>query len=138
MSRLDIRHGDLHITHGGSGLLGPAVLISAAAGLAVVIAQFIWWIIAAAVIAAAAWFANARRIAANKARIAAAGAREREIQKAEAAARLAEQRRHELAVAAAGATVIQNIIDPAAILAAALHQSRPQPAPVAVRGEVER
>ncbi len=137
---------DVHIRHSGGGpgiadLLPLAVLAGVAIGLAVIIIQFAWLILSGAAAAVAARLYLLHRAAVDSRVIAAAFAREHEIRRQEKAAALAAERQHELAVAAAGATVIQNIIDPRAIAAALGVQPQPQPWPQparVIRGEVER
>jgi hypothetical protein len=134
-------HGTWKTTGGGgfdlSDLFYAGVAFGVLAGVTVIVIELMWAIVAAAVVATAVWlWLHHRRTVAITA-LAAAGARMREEQQSRDAAALAEKRRHEIEVARAGATVIQNIIDPAAILAAAFRADVPQPVQV-IRGEVER
>jgi hypothetical protein len=144
-------HGTWKTTGGGgpdlSGLIGPAVMLGVAVGAAMVIVEFALVIAIAlsAVLvlggALLAWWLLKGRPAgeakAEAARLERAHAYELEQARRDA---LAHQRALELA--AAGATVIQpviqNVIDPAALLAAAF---APPPAPYraeVIRGAVER
>lgn len=149
---MNIRHGDLKvgIRHGGGGgpdvgaLIGPAVIIGIAVGVAVIIATFAWLVITAGVILAAVrlWILHRKNVATLA--ITAAFAREHEIREQKADARLAAQRAHELEVArvSASAPASQGAIDLpaiAAIVAAAVAGAQLQPQAVRVlRGEVER
>jgi hypothetical protein len=140
---------DVHIRHSGGcfdlgEVIQVAVIAGVAIGVAVIIAEFAWLIITLGVIAVAArLYLHYRRTVAIRA-IAAQGERVRAEQAALEAAALERRMRHEIEVAKAGATVIQNIIDPAAItasVAAALTRAQQQPCPRPVRvirGGVER
>jgi hypothetical protein len=146
MSKFDtaINHGDLkvRIRHGGpgfSGLIQAGLLAGAAIGAAAVIIQFAWLIITLGAAAAALrlWLLHRRNL--TLAAIAARGELIRAEQRALAAARVAEQRAHEIAVAEAGRPVIQNVIHPDALAAAfAAAAAGAQPQPVTIRGEVEQ
>ena len=115
-----------------------AVITGAAIGLAVIIAEFAWLILAAGAVAVAARLYLLHRKNVAIAVIAAKAALVRQEQAALAAAALDRRMRHEIAVAEAGRIVIQNVIDPAALIAAAM-SAQPQPAPVpVVHGELER
>ncbi len=103
-----------------AALILPAVILGGAVGVALIIVELKWWIIAGAAIAAAVRLYILYRKTVASAAIAAAFAREHERRAAEAARALAEKRRHEIAVAAAGAPQVHvtNTIDPAGMLAA--------------------
>ena len=121
-----------------SEVIQAAVIIGAGVGLAMIIMEFAWLIItiSAAALAVRLYFYHRRTVALTV--IAAKFEMERKEQAALAAAREERRMLHEIAVAQAGRTVVQNVIDPAAIAAALGVQHRvPQPVPV-VRGQVER
>ena len=127
-------------------LIQFAAIMVTAACAAMIIMEFAWLIITASVIAAAVrLYLVYRRIVAIAA-IEAKGALMREEQHARKAADLADQRRHELAVAAASAPTVNitNTIDPVAMLEMAARVAagqawgwRAEPAPVP-RREVGR
>ena len=134
-------HGTWKTTGGGgdlSGLLVAAVLVVIAAAAVMAVMEFIVLIAGILgvllVLAAAglAWYLHGQP--ARKARYAvayqAAFAAREEAERRQAL----ERRQFALELARASAPVIQNVIDPAFLLAAGL---QPQPARV-VRGEVER
>jgi hypothetical protein len=146
-------HGTWTQTGGGGpdlgGLIQLAVLVGAAIGIALIIAEFAWLVISLGVAAVAVRLYLLHRKNLVIAAIHARGALIREEQRAAAAVAFAAKHRHELAVAAASAPRIEinNVIpDSMAALAAALNttrqsytvQAQPQPARVTIRGEVER
>jgi hypothetical protein len=138
-------HLRVQIDHGGgrfdtSEVAQLAVITAAAIGLAVVIAEYAWLIVTLGAVAGAVRLYFHYRRTKVLAAIAAKGEQIR-LEQAALKADAAERRmRHEVEVALAGRTVIQNIIDPAAIaaaFAAAATGAQRQPARV-IRGEVER
>jgi len=113
--------GTWKTTGGGadfSGLFQLAVIVGLAAGIAIIIAEFAWLVITVGVVAVAVRLYLLYRRTVILAAIAAKGVAMRAEQQAQAAAALAGRRAHEIEVARAGATIIQNIIDPASITAA--------------------
>lgn len=120
-----------------------AVIIGGAIGLAVIIIEFAWLIITLGAVAVAFRLYLLHRKNVAIAVIAAKGELIRQEQAALEAAALERRERHEIEVARAGATVIQNVIDPAPFLAAITAAARPQPQPWSqpvpvIRAEVER
>jgi len=106
----------------------------------VIVMEFAWLIIIIGVVAVTARLFLLYHKNNTATAIAAKGELVRQEQQELAAARLAAKRAHEIEVARAGATVIQNVIDPAPFVAAALTALgvQPQPQPVTIRAEVER
>jgi hypothetical protein len=121
-----------------SDVIQIAALVAVVVTVVMIVMAYAWLIISIGAVAVAGRLYILYRKNVTLAAIAARGVLMREEQRVQEAARLAGQRAHELEVARASATVIQNIIDPAALLAAALRQSGPQAVPVTVRAEVER
>jgi hypothetical protein len=112
-----------------SGLAQVGVIAGVAVAVAVIIMQFAWLIVTVGVIAVAVrlWLLHRQNV--TTAGWHAAAVREHEVRSTEQAKRLAEQRQHELDVARAGAPVIRNVIDPAALIAAlsAAHRAEAYP-----------
>lgn len=137
--------GTWQTTSGGfDGILQVVLIVGAAAGLAVVVVEFAWLIITLGVAAVAVRLWLLHRKNAALAMIHATGIRLQEEQQARDDAALASRRRHEIEVARASAPVVNvnNTVDPAALIAAALNVQQPytaqaQPARV-IRGEVEK
>lgn len=137
---------DVHISHGGSDgggkcvlavVLVAAVLFSgagagAAASLAAVVAELLFWLAGvagvAAVVAVVVWLATRGR---REQRQLAADAYRAQVEERDRQQDL-ERHRRRLEIAAASATKIYNVIDPAA-----LGLSQP-PVQRVLRGEVER
>jgi hypothetical protein len=133
-------HGTWQQTGGGgpdlSWLIWVGAVAGVAAAVAVIILELLWLIAALIAAASAAWFLTRGTRARRRAEVVAHWAAIREA--AEEADRLRALERHQrrLEIARASAPVVQNIIDTAALVAAAL-AVQPDPARV-VRGEVER
>jgi len=141
------RHGTWTETGGGfdpGGLIQVALIAGAAAGAAVIVMEFAWLIITAGAVAVAVRLYLLYRRNVAVAAIEAKGALIREEEAARAERRELLRHQRALEIAAAGRTVIQNIIplDPAAIAAAVAGAQQqpwaPQPQPVTIRAEVER
>jgi hypothetical protein len=135
--------GTWQVTGGGpdmSWLAGLGAAAGVAAAAAVVVTELLWVIAAlsAALIIAlpVAWFATRGYRARRRAEVVARWAATREAAEEDRRRRALERHQRRLEIARAAAPVVQNVIDPAALIAAAL-AVQPDPARV-VRGEVER
>lgn len=151
MGRLNanISHGDLKVSirHGGGGtdvasLIGPVVIAVIAVALIEFVLSIIVWlavvfgVVTFLAVALLTWWLitnPARKMRFDEA-YAAGAARLRAADEAKAMQRQA----FALELARASAPVINNIIDPAALIAAALAGAKQQPQPVTIRAEVER